>query len=68
MVAVPLSQLRRDPKNYPSLKMRLKEETRLVSLAAATLEYYDNNTEEFETRVLITQGVLLPPGAQRSRE
>lgn len=51
MVAVPLSTLKRDPKNSKSLSlnMRLEEEKRLNSLAAATRLYYDSNAAEFDT-------------------
>lgn len=49
MVAVPLSTLKRDPKNSMSLNMRLEEEKRLNSLAAATRLYYDSNAAEFDT-------------------
>ena len=49
MVAVPLSTLKRDPKNSKSLNMRLEEEKRLNSLAAATRLYYDSNAAEFDT-------------------
>jgi hypothetical protein len=68
MVAVPLDKLKRDPDKCPSLKMRLKEEERLVMLAETTSHYYTNETAEFDIARLRNRGELLPPFAQRTRE